>query len=382
MPLRNAPQDIPTVTERRQSIGVVDALTSGLIDAARRPWLIVIPFVLDLFIWLAPPLSVKTITDRLMIIWEALVRGSYSADQLAGMSDMITSVREMAAQVGSEVNLFHYLTGSWPGVPSALVAPQNARLTFISDMIFAPVGLGLQLKRVAPAPWQAQPLEISSVWVALLLASGLWLIGQVAVTLFLRLAAIRPRRANPEEPEPPDRWSGVGGLLRLFGNVVALSLVLGAAMLCLKIPLSVLLSLTLMTGSGASAILFALIGGITLWMILWLLTSLYYAIEAIVLDGKPVIRSVLQSIQMVRLQSLPTIGLAVTINLLMLGFRAVWGIIGQNPVGALLAIAGNAYLGVGLILGIFVYYQDRRRQFDALAAQAQSRNNLRKQMKD
>ena len=131
-----------------------------------------------------------------------------------------------------------------------------------------------------------------------------------------------------------------------------------------------------MTGSGASAILFALIGGITLWMILWLLTSLYFAIEAIVLDGQPVIRSVIQSTQMVRLQSLPTVGLAITINLLMLGFRAVWGMIGQNPVGAVLAIAGNAYLGVGLILGIFVYYQDRRRQYDALVAQAKSQKQL------
>ncbi len=381
-PLRHAPQNIQTATERRQNIGVVDALTSGLVDAARRPWLILIPLALDLFIWLAPPLSVKTIVDRLMTIWEALVRGSYPPDQLSGMSDMITSVREMAAQVGSSVNLLHYLTGSWPGVPSALVAPQNARLTFISDMIFAPVGLGPQLQRVAPAPWQPQPLEITSVWLALLLAAGLWLIGQVVVTLFLRRAAMRPKSTDDEAPDAVDRWAGAGGLLRLFGNVLALSLILGIAMLCLKIPLSVLLSLTLMTGSGASALLFALIGGITLWMILWLLTSFYFATEAIVLDGQPVLRSVLQSLQMVRLQSLPTIGLAITINLLMLGFRAVWGIIGQNPVGALVAIAGNAYLGVGLILGIFAYYRDRRRQYDDLVAETQSRNNLRNQMKD
>ena len=381
-PLRNVPQDIPDLAQRRQNIGVVDALTSGLVDAARRPWLIVIPFVLDLFIWLAPPLSVKTIVDRLMIIWEALVRGSYSTDQLSGMGEMITSVREMAAQVGSEVNLFHYLTGSWPGVPSALVAPQSARLTFISDIVFAPVGMGLQLKRVAPAPWQAQPLEVNSVWLALLLAAGLWLIGQAVVTLFLRLAAIRPKRTDDETPDAVDRWAGAGGMARLFGNVVALSLILGVVMFFLRVPLSILLSLTLMTGSGASAILFALIGGITLWMILWLLTSLYFAIEAILLDGQPVIRSVIQSAQMVRLQSLPTVGLAITINLLMLGFRAVWGMIGQNPVGAVLAIAGNAYLGVGLILGIFVYYQDRRRQYDALVAQAKSQSNLRKQMKD
>ena len=149
-PLRNVPQDIPDLAQRRQNIGVVDALTSGLVDAARRPWLIVIPFVLDLFIWLAPPLSVKTIVDRLMIIWEALVRGSYSTDQLSGMGDMITSVREMAAQVGSEVNLFHYLTGSWPGVPSALVAPQKRPPDVHQRHRFRPGGHGAAIETGRP----------------------------------------------------------------------------------------------------------------------------------------------------------------------------------------------------------------------------------------
>jgi hypothetical protein len=102
----------------------------------------------------------------------------------------------------------------------------------------------------------------------------------------------------------------------------------------------------------------------------------------ILLDQQSVLRSVMLSIKMVRFQSVPIIGLAILVNLVMLGFRAVWGLIGQNPAGAVLAMAGNAYLGTGMILGIFTYYQDRRRLHDALVAQSRRQNSLRNQLKD
>ena len=341
----------------------------------------VIPFALDLFLWLAPPLSVKTILERLVVIWEALVKGTYPPDQVAAMSEILPDLQQAAAQVGAEINLLYYLTGSWPGVPSALIAPQSARLTFVSDMIFAPVGLGMQLRRIAPAPWQQGPLEVGSVWAAFLLAALFWLIGQGIVTVYLRWAATRPVDGG-EETDARDQWSGPKGLLFLFGNVVALSLILGGVMMVLRVPLAVLLTVIYLTGSSGGAVLFAVIGGITLWVILWFLTSLYFASEVILLDQQSVLRSVMLSIKMVRFQSLPIIGLAVLVNLVMLGFRAVWGSIGQNPAGAVLAMAGNAYLGTSMILGIFTYYQDRRRLHEALVAQSQRQNSLRNQLKD
>ena len=153
-------------------------------------------------------------------------------------------------------------------------------------------------------------------------------------------------------------------------------------MLFLRLPLGFLLALIMFTGSGVGAFLFAVVGGITLWVILWLLTSLYFAGDAILLDGQPLLQSLTRSILLARTQSLATIGLAAAINLVVVGFRVVWGLIGQRPAGAVLAMAGNAYLGTGMMLAVFVYYQDRRRKWEALAASAGKRTSLRNRMKD
>ncbi len=40
-------------------VGVVDALTAGLTQAGRRPALVLIPALVDLFLWLAPRLSTR-----------------------------------------------------------------------------------------------------------------------------------------------------------------------------------------------------------------------------------------------------------------------------------------------------------------------------------
>jgi hypothetical protein len=48
------------------------------------------------------------------------------------------------------------------------------------------------------------------------------------------------------------------------------------------------------------------------------------------------------------------------INLLLVGFRSVWGIVGRNPAGAMLAIAGNAYLATAMLLAVFSFYRGLR----------------------
>jgi len=58
------------------------------------------------------------------------------------------------------------------------------------------------------------------------------------------------------------------------------------------------------------------------------------------------------------------------INLLMLGFRAVWGLIGSTPFGAIVAIMGNAYLATAMLLAVFAYYENLRSRWQAHAAEA------------
>jgi hypothetical protein len=403
-------------------MSVVDALTAGLSLAARRPWLIVVPVAIDLTLWLAPRLSINGLVLKSFAVWEALVRAAYTPAQLTSMGDMIGTAREVATRFGADANLVDAITGNWLGPTSALMAVQSTRQTFLSDTLLAPLGLSLDLPRVAAAPWQAAPIEISSFWTALLIFAGLWLIGQLLVALYyvqcrVPLAAAYPADAAarsradegatllagdaagaadpppgtsseelpgqdggsvpegsppaPAMPDPPEgRQGSRHGVLGLAVRLTAFSLLLSVAVLLLRLPLGAALLMTVFSGGAGAGILFALVGGITLWALLWFLTSLYFSSEGIVFEGQAVWRSALQSLLMIRGQVLSTFGLVVTINVVLLGFRAVWGLIGKTPVGGAAAILGNGFLTTGMLLAIFIYFGEVRRRWHARQAQA------------
>jgi hypothetical protein len=403
-------------------MGVIDALTAGLTMVARRPWLIIVPVAIDLVLWLAPRLSINNLAQKFLAVWEALVRATYTPSQMASMGDMIATVREMATRFGADANLMGAITGNWLGPTSALLVVQSTRQTFLSDTLLAPLGLSLDLPQMAAAPWQPAPIEINNFWMALLILAGLWLIGQLLVGIYYLqcrepLAAAylpaAPVRSQPDQDaahsaggaaeaaDPPPALSdpalaapggeaaapplapadppaagqaGRHGVLGLAVRLTAFSLLLGVAVLLLRLPLGAALLMTVLSGGAGAGILFALVGGITLWALLWFLTSLYFSSEGIVFERQAVWRSALQSLLMVRGQALSTFGLIITINIVLLGFRAVWGLIGKTPVGGVVAILGNGFLTTSMLLAIFVYFGEVKRRWHA--RQAQAVNNL------
>jgi len=401
-------------------VSVIDALTAGLTAVARRPWLIIVPVAIDLVIWLAPQLSINNLTLKFFAVWEALARATYTPTQMASMADMIATMREVMTRFGADANLVGAITGNWLGPTSALIAVQSTRQTLISDTMLGPLGMTLDLPRVAPAPWQAAPIEISSFWTAVLVFLGFWLIGQLLVAFYFiqcsrpLAAAVAVRaRTQPrpgggeahstndtaETADPPNeagepltaeredtpvagesatgpergieaaRRTGAQGLLGLAVRLTGFSLLLSVMVLLLRLPLGAALLMTSFSGGAGAGMLFALVGGITLWALMWLLTSLYFSSEGVVFEGQPVWRSALQSLLMIRGQVLSTFGLALTINVVLLGFRAVWGLIGQTPVGGAVAILGNGFLTTGMLLAIFVYFGELRQRWQAQGAQ-------------
>ena len=278
-------------TDKTSPLSIVDALTEGLGAALARPWLIAIPAAIDLALWLAPRLTINNLVQRFLVIWEAFFRLGLGANQPAA-GDMVPAVREGMTQLGQGINLAEAITGSWLSMPSAVAAIQSPRLTLISDVVMAPIGLGVKLKSVAPSPWQGPAIEINSFWVALLIVVGLWLCGQVIAAFFLRAAARKPVAARPESQEaavdpPIPHWRGVGGLLSLSARLAVFSVLLMVVVFTLYLPLGLAMLVVTSSGSGAAGMMFAVVGGMTLWALMWLLTSLFFVSEAMVLDGQP-----------------------------------------------------------------------------------------------
>jgi len=363
-------------TETTPQLGILDALTAGLNTAIKRPWLIAIPAVVDLALWLMPRLAIDHLLQRLLAVWEAFFRLGVNMNPL-GTADMVTTVREGITQLGQGLNLAEAVTGGWLSVPSAVATIQTSRLMFVSDDVMAPVGMGLQLPRLAPSPWRVSAIEINSFWGALLIGLGLWLAGQLIMAFFLRWAASGAVRANGQSQgnDPKDGtvtpikpWAGVGGLLSLMARLIAFTVLLGTVVFVLYIPLGLAMIIVASATNAATGLLFAVTGGMTLWLLLWLLTSVFFVSEAMVLEGKPLWQSLRQSFSLARQNSLRTISMVIIINLILLGFRAVWGFLGQTPVGAVVSIIGNAYLVTAMLLAVYVYYGELRRRAQAAAA--------------
>ena len=157
-------------------------------------------------------------------------------------------------------------------------------------------------------------------------------------------------------------------------RLIAFNVVLGILLLILRVPLGLAVTLTILSGSSLAGTLFIFVGGMTLWLLLWLMTACFFVSEAVVLERLSLAKATVQSFTLVRFDGLRTTGLVVLINLLVLGFRAVWGMVGASPVGGVFAILANAYLTTGLLLAVFTYYDDLRRRWEEAKAKAKAKS--------
>jgi hypothetical protein len=357
-------------------MGPVDALTAGLSLAGQRPWLALLPLVVDLVLWLAPRLSVAGLAQRFLTAWETLVRAAYTPDQLAQLADMLEAVRATITQVGAQANLAETITGHWLSAPSAIAAAGATRLTFISDTVLAPAGLSPTLARLAA--WAGQgTVEVTGVGSALLILTGLWLAGQAVAAFYLHWVgqewrAAQPARRNRSPAtagDPAPLPEAAAAALPPFSvtllRLVIFNIALGIIGFILRVPLGMAVAVMMLAGSSVAGIAFIFVGGITLWLLLWFLTACFFVSEAIVLDGQSVSKATLQSATLVRGDGVRAFGLVALINLLMLGFRAIWGLAGQNPAGVLVAMVGNAYLTTGIVLAVYSYYDNLRTRWQA-----------------
>lgn len=364
-------------------LGMIDAIGAGLNQAGRRPWLWLFPALIDLVLWLAPRLSVEQLGLRLIRWWQTMLPLAYSSAQIAGMQDVITFAQESMAELGKQVNLLNALAFGWLTPPSALASWQPTRFTLFSDGVLAPLGLGLNLGMVGPSPLRLPAIELPSVGAAFLVVVAAWLIGQVVVALFYRTAALglQPVLATPKPQEgriprrnetpPAGETAAVEavnppalGILTL--RIAAVSVLAAVSAFMLTLPLAFVGLFAQLTGGGE--LLIAISGGLTLWMLLWFLSALFFVGDLLVLDGAPVWASLIQSFVFVRANGFRMLTFAALVNLIMLGARAMWGLIGATPLGALVAIGANAVLVSGMLLSIFIYYRGMRRYWLAVRA--------------
>ena len=104
--------------ESPRPLGVVGCLMAGFELIGQRLWLIALPVLLDLFLWLGPRLSVAPLLNELA----AFLRVQPAPDVVT--ATQVMEVTQFLEEMGGRLNLFAFL-GNLPflNVPSLLAWP-------------------------------------------------------------------------------------------------------------------------------------------------------------------------------------------------------------------------------------------------------------------
>ncbi len=298
--------------KNEQRIGIIDTISLGYGLVNRRPWLIVLPVMLDLVFWLGPRLSMQPTTEALT---------GFLAPQVVENDAFLAELRAVGAQAD--------LLG--------LLAVQVPSLIRLLNPDSSPI--------LAQRPVLALTGLLTTLTVALLLL----IVGLLLTMLYLTPIAQVVRSGNADPRQMP-RLAG-----RAWLRLLLLMVLLVGAGLLVTVPLSVLVGLLSLVGLN----LLPLVGTLLLVGAIWLRVYLFFVIDAIVVSEVGPLRAIQYSIAVVRHNFWSSLGFIVLSYVISLGLARVFELFTQMIIGVPVAIIANAYIASGLAAASMIFYSDR-----------------------
>lgn len=301
-------------------MSIIDTLSAGFRTVSRRLWLVAVPVLLDLYLWLGPKLSIRPIVDQMVTLFRSMM-ATASVPPVNGSADAIAMVELMLhtfEETLGRINLFVLLAWGRLGVPSVggvAFIPENAR-------------------------WV---IEVSGYGQVLALQMLLLAMGLLVACVYLAMLA-DTLRIDGGEP-------AISRLRFLMQRVPAYWLHLAI----IFVPLSMLFIFTLSVGM--------LLGPLSVFVavgVLWAMLFLAFVPQAVTLAEHKPLMALWSSVAIVRINFWSTLGIVLLVNVIGAGLGLIWNqLLLGSAVGTLVAILANAYVGTGLTMALFIFYRDR-----------------------
>jgi hypothetical protein len=302
--------------------GVIASLQAGFNVVSNRVVLIILPVLLNLFLWLGPRLSVGQWYGALFDNWVTLLKqNGFPAKDLA----VYTDNAPLLIGFMDKLNWLGWIRTVPIGIP-ALVLDLPSKL---------PVQTPLGMQGV---------IQLSSF--AVVMGSVLLLIfaGWVGGGLYFRIVA----GASLGEEE-----AGIG-LIRAFAQTILLSILWGVGSVILILPLLLVVSLLSVFSPVLSQVAFFII----LFFMFWLVVPLFFTPHGIFVRKQNALASIMSSLRMSRF-TLPTSSMFVlSVFLLSRGLSYLWLVPSNDSWMLLVGIVGHAFISTTLLAASFVYYRD------------------------
>jgi hypothetical protein len=297
--------------------------------------LLLIPVVLDLLLWLGPHLGVATLIEPAL--------------QFLGRNQgwMALSPEETKAALASLGDLARHL---------------NLLAVLAFFPLFPPSVMATRLP--IATPWGAAlTIQIASPYLYFGLVFRLAVSGMLVGSAFWTLVA-RAMATPRSSPFDSREW------LRVWRNVVVLSLGAGVAGAIVGLPIVFGVGLVGVASSILGQVLLVLMGGLVLWVLMFFVFSLH----GMVLNSESITRAMGKSAEVVRWSYPSTLSLILLMALALMATNAVWVLPSESSWAGVVGVLGNAYTSTALVAGSLVYYQDRRRWVEELRRYLEARS--------
>jgi len=296
--------------------GVISSIKAGFDVIATRITAILMPLVLDLFLWLGPRLRMNalfnSVRNDVTAIWRA---GGVPTTEIQRMMDWYdTSI--------PSINLFWLLRTLPIGISSLLFPQQVARTPLGSPAI-------LEVNAWNPLGWM------------LILTVAAWIGGGL---YFRRVAWL----ATATDDDTPLRVS------RAVLQTILVSLVWSILAIAIGVPIVLILAVLAQFSELLAYIVILFISLASMWLIV----PLFFWPHGVFLKQQNFFTSIISSIQMARF-TLPTSSMFIlTVFLLSFGLNFLWTIPPEDSWMTLFGIFGHAFVTTALLAGSFIYYRD------------------------
>ena len=302
--------------------GVIGALRTGFDVVASHVVLILMPLLVDVFLWLGPRLSVAKLMGPVYRLAFEQARIELASPDEAGR---LTQVQSLFNELLQRFNLVSLMT----------------RLqTF-------PIGVSSLMAKIMPvdSPLGEQNIiSVSSGWLLLAYMFLLVVIGWVAGGLYFRWVSGTVLGGQESGISP------VRAILQTF----LLSIIWTVLLISLSIPILILLTVfTLINPALASGAAFLL-----LIFSFWFIVPLYFTPHGIFIRRQNAFSSIYTSLRMARF-TLPTSAMFVfSVFILSTGLNYLWSVPSSDSWMLVIGIAGHAFITTALLAASFVYYRD------------------------
>ncbi len=300
--------------------GVFSTLSAGFELTTRYLWLMLLPAVLDLFLWLGPRLSFRALLQDIV---------TTSLTQLP--ANVLTIDVAPLMEVAGRINHFTYLSVALLGVPTLMNGPIPAK-TPITPVVIDGGGLG--------------------AWLGLLVLFTL--VGLLLTAIFYNLIAYALRRSlTPAPPFSPARFAT--RTLHTWLRLIALLVLVLILTVIIIFPMALVAGfLTLLSQTFGVVAMF---GAIVL--VLWLLMFLSYTPQGMLLNPHSFFAVVADSVRLFQRNLPAALGLLIVIFVVRQLLSAILLRADSGTWVTAINILAHAYIATALTVAMFIFYRDR-----------------------